>query len=93
MCRKALIDVYLLGVSNPKGYVHSQPQTHFKLKQYKEPPCFSFFLFIFIYFILIRAMSESALERLKQEAKEKEVEIIAKVFRREQIEKERVEQL
>jgi hypothetical protein len=23
--QKALIDVYLLGVSNPKGYVHSQP--------------------------------------------------------------------
>jgi hypothetical protein len=25
MFRKALIDVYLLGVSNPKGWVHSQP--------------------------------------------------------------------
>ncbi len=23
--QKALIDAYLLGVSNPKGYVHSQP--------------------------------------------------------------------
>jgi hypothetical protein len=38
---------------------------------------------------LIRAMSESALERLKQEAKEKEVEIM---FRR-VIEKKRVEQV
>jgi hypothetical protein len=35
-------------------------------------------------------MSESALERLKQEAKEKEVEIM---FRREKIEKKRVEQV
>ncbi len=29
---KALIDVYLLGVSNPKGCVHSQPQNHFYMK-------------------------------------------------------------
>ncbi len=32
MFRKALIDVYLLGVSNPKGCVHSQPHKHFYLK-------------------------------------------------------------
>jgi hypothetical protein len=29
---KAFIDVYLLGVSNPKGHVHSQPQSHFCMK-------------------------------------------------------------
>jgi hypothetical protein len=31
MFRKALIDAYLLGVSNPKGYLHSQPHRHFYL--------------------------------------------------------------
>jgi hypothetical protein len=36
-------------------------------------------------------MSESALERLRWEVKEKEVERKAEAFRREQIEKERVE--
>ncbi len=89
MFRKALIDVYLLGVSNPKGCVHSQPQIHFYLKQHKELLCFSFYLFIFTYFILIRAMSESVLKRLRRDAREKEVERKAKAFRREQIEKER----
>jgi hypothetical protein len=33
--RKTFIDAYLLGVFNPKGYVHSQPQSHFCMKQYK----------------------------------------------------------
>jgi hypothetical protein len=37
MVKNALIDVYILGVPNPKGCVHSQPHTHFQLKQYKEP--------------------------------------------------------
>jgi len=32
---KAFIDAYLLRVSNPKGYVHSQSQSHFCMKQYK----------------------------------------------------------
>jgi hypothetical protein len=64
---KALIDVYLLGVSNPKGYVHSQPQSHFCMKQYKRPLRFSLYFFIFIFFfILTRAFNESALERLRQ---------------------------
>jgi hypothetical protein len=45
------------------------------MKQYKEPSCSSFCLFIFIFFfILVRAMSESVLERLRQEARKKEVE-------------------
>jgi hypothetical protein len=35
------------------------------------------------FFILVRAMSESALKRLRQEAKEKEVERKIKIFRRE----------
>jgi hypothetical protein len=38
-------------------------------------------------------MSESALERLNQEAREKEVEKKAKAFRRDQSEKKRVEQV
>jgi hypothetical protein len=41
-------------------------------------------LFILVFFfVLVTAMSESALEKLRQEAKEKEVEIKAKAFRRE----------
>jgi hypothetical protein len=35
MFGKAFIDVYLLRVFNPKGYVHSQPHSHFCMKQYK----------------------------------------------------------
>jgi hypothetical protein len=35
---KLLIDLYVLGVSNPKGCVHSQQQGCFQLKLYKEPP-------------------------------------------------------
>jgi hypothetical protein len=63
---KALIDAYLLGVSNPKGYVHSQPHNHFCMKQYKELSRFSFCLFVFIFFfILTSTMNESALERLR----------------------------
>jgi hypothetical protein len=38
-------------------------------------------------------MNESALNRLRQKAKEKKVERKAKAFRREQIEKERMEQV
>jgi len=53
MFRKAFIDVYFLGVSNRKGCVHSQPQKHFYLS------------FCFHFFILIGAMSEGALERLR----------------------------
>ncbi len=30
--KEAFIDAYLLGVFNPKGYVHSQPQNHFCMK-------------------------------------------------------------
>jgi hypothetical protein len=46
MFRKALIDVYLLRVSNPKCCVHSYPQNYFYLKQYKELLHFSIvFLF------------------------------------------------
>jgi sensor domain CHASE-containing protein len=85
---KALINVYLLGVSNPKGCVHSQPQNHFYMKQYKEPSHFSLCLFIFIFFfILVGAMSESVLKRLRQKAR-KEVERKVEALRREQIEKE-----
>jgi hypothetical protein len=58
------------------------------MKQYKEPSHFSLCLFIFIFFfILARAMSESVLKRLRQEAREKEVERKTKAFRREYIEK------
>ncbi len=82
--RKALIDVYLLEVYSPKGCVHFQSQRHFYSKQYKEPLHFSFYLFIFTYFfILIGAMNESVLERLRQEAREKEVKIKVEAFRRE----------
>jgi hypothetical protein len=84
MFGKAFIDVYLLRVSNPNGFVPSQPQSHFCMKQYKEPSCSSFCRFIFIFFfILVGAMSESALERPKPEARKKEVERKAKAFRRE----------
>ncbi len=87
--RKAIINAYLVGVSNPKGYVYSQPQSHFCMKQYKNLSCFSFCLFIFIFFfILARAMSESALKRLWWEAREKEVEMKAEAFRKKKIEKE-----
>ncbi len=45
------------------------------MKHYKELLRFSLCLFIFIlFFILVGAMSESALERLRKEAREKEVE-------------------
>jgi hypothetical protein len=40
-------------------------------------------LHFYLFFILVRAMSESALKRLRQEAKEKEVERKVKFFRRE----------
>jgi hypothetical protein len=81
MFGKALIDVYLLGVCNPKGCVHSQPQSHFYLKEYKEPLRFLFCLYLFIFFfILTRVMKESALKRLRQEAREKEVERKPKVL-------------
>jgi hypothetical protein len=42
---------------------------------------------------LIGAISESALKRLKWELKEKEVERKTKAFRKEQIEKGRMEQV
>jgi hypothetical protein len=92
--KKAPIDVYLLGVSKLKGYVYSQPQNHFCMKQYKELFLhFSFGLFIFIFFFMVaRAMSESALERLRREARE-EVEIKAEAFRREHIKKKRAEEV
>jgi hypothetical protein len=50
---KALIDVYLLGVSNPKGRVHSHPHNHFYMKQYKELSHSSFCLFVFIFFFML----------------------------------------
>jgi hypothetical protein len=81
---KALIDVYLLGVSNPKGRVHSHPHNHFYMKQYKESSRSSFCIFIFIFFFMLTGdMSESVLERLRQEAKDKEVERKVEAFRRE----------
>jgi hypothetical protein len=87
MFRKAFIDVYLLGISNLKGCVHSQPQKHFYLKQYKESPRFSLCLFIFTYFfILIGVMNESALER--QKSKREGGWERSWSFRKEQIEKE-----
>jgi hypothetical protein len=61
------------------------------MKQYKELLRSSFGLFVFIFFFIVaRAMSESALERLRGEVRE-EVEIKAKAFRREHIKKKRVE--
>jgi hypothetical protein len=42
MFRKAFIDAYFLGVSNPKGCVHSQPHKHSYLKRYKETRIFHF---------------------------------------------------
>ncbi len=86
MFGKALIDVYRLGVSNLKTCVHSQPHSHFYLKQCKKPSCFSFYLFVFTYFFtLIRAMSQNTLKRLRKKAKEKEVERKVEVFKREPI--------
>jgi hypothetical protein len=88
MFGKAFINAYLLGISNPKGHVYSQPHNHFCMKQYKKSSHFSFCLFIFIFFfILTRAMSESVLERLRWEAREKEVEKKVEAFRMEHIEK------
>ncbi len=92
MFGKAVIDVYLLGVSNLKGHAHSQPHSHFYMKRYKESSHSSFCFFVLIFFfILIGDMSESVLERLRQEARDKEVEIKVEVFRREQIVWERKE--
>jgi hypothetical protein len=89
---KALIDVYLLGVFNCKSCVHSQPQSLFYMNQYKELSHSSFCLFFFIFFfILIGAMSESALERLRTKVRKKDVERKVETFRREQIEKKIVE--
>jgi hypothetical protein len=45
-----LIDAYLLGVSNLKGCVHSQPQSHFCMKQYKKSSRSSLYIFFFIFF-------------------------------------------
>ncbi len=81
---KALIDVYILGVFNLKGCVHSQPQICFQWKQYKESPQLSCCLFVFAYFfILIEAMNESALEKLRWEARKKKLERKVKAFKRE----------
>jgi hypothetical protein len=44
---KAFINVYLLRISNPKSCVNSPPQSHFYMKQYKEPSRFFFFSFSF----------------------------------------------
>ncbi len=61
------------------------------MKQYKEPLRISFCFFIFIFFfILVGAMSESALNRLR-EVKEKEVEREVEIFRKEHIEKKKTE--
>jgi hypothetical protein len=60
------------------------------MKQYMKLSRSSFYLFVFIFFfILVGATSESALERLRWEAREKEVERKVKAFRREHIEKKR----
>jgi len=59
MFSKAPIDIHILGVSNPKGCVHSQPHSHFQLKQFKELLQLSLCIFIFAYFfVLIKVMSE-----------------------------------
>ncbi len=64
------------------------------MKQYKELSRFSFCLFVFIFFfILVGAMNESALKRLRQKAREKEVERKGETLRREQIEKEKTEEV
>ncbi len=63
---EALIDVYILEVSNPKGHVYSKPQGCYQLKQYKELPQPLFCLFVLVYFfILLKAISESTLKKLK----------------------------
>jgi len=54
----------------------------------------SFFFFVFAYFfILVKAMSESTLKNLRQEARKSELERKVEAFKREQIERERVEQV
>jgi hypothetical protein len=80
---KALIDVYLLGVFNPKGRVHSHPHSHFYMKQYKESSRSSFCLFVIIFFFILTGdMSESVLERLRQKARDKEVERKVEAFKK-----------
>jgi hypothetical protein len=54
------------------------------LKQYKEPPQPLFYLLVLIYFfILLEVTSESTLEKLKQEARDRELERKVEAFRRE----------
>ncbi len=55
----------------------------------KNRHIFHFVILFSFSFILARAMSENVLERLRREAKEKEVQRKVEAFRREQIEKKR----
>ncbi len=83
---EALIDVYIVEVSNSKGRIYSQPYNSYQLKQYRISSQPLFCLFILVYFfILLKAISESALEKLRQETKEKELERKVEAFKREQI--------
>ncbi len=87
MFGKALINAYLLGNSNPKDDVHSQPHNHFCMKHYKKTIVFHCFFFFIFFFTLTGAMRKSALERLRCGTREKEVERKAEAFRKEHIEK------
>jgi hypothetical protein len=52
------------------------------LKQYKEPPQPLFYFFNLVYlFISLEAMSESALKKLRRQARERELEKKAEAFR------------
>jgi len=87
---EAFIDVYILEIFYPKGFVYSQPQGRYQLKQYKEPLNLILCLFVLIYFfILLNAMSESTLEKLRCETREGKLEKKNEAFRKEQIKKER----
>jgi hypothetical protein len=90
MFRNAFINVYLLRVSNLKGCVHSQPQIHFYLKQYKELPCFSLSFCFHLPLHLDKGHEWEHFKDVKKEIKEKEVERKVEAFRREHIEKKKV---
>jgi len=69
------IDVHTLEVYNPTSCAYLQPQGHHYLEKYKEPSHPLFYLFVlFYFFIFLEAMNESALNKVRREAREREFE-------------------
>ncbi len=64
---KGPTDIYTLEVYNLKNHVYSRLQVYYRLESYKIPPHPLSCLFVIVYFfLLLEAMSESTLDKLKK---------------------------